>query len=244
MTCAPTHAMILAAGLGTRMRPLTNDRPKPLIKVADKTLIEHAMGRLTAVGVTDIVVNVHYRAEMLETYLKNRPKKPKIHISNEVGLLLDTGGGIRKALPMLGNKPFFTHNSDSLWTEGMGSNLARMAEHWEDGEMDVLMLLAPMVKSSGYDGKGDFVMDKLGRLTRRNQRQMAPFVWTGVQIIHPRVFEDTPDGPFSTNMIWDRAIDAGRLFGIQMDGFWMHVGTPCGLKLANERLRHMYLRVA
>ncbi len=239
----PTKAMILAAGLGKRMRPLTDHLPKPLIEVDGRTLLDHAIERLTSVGVSDIVVNMHYMADKVKKHLKGR-NKPAIHLSDETGELLDTGGGIAKALPLLGDKPFFTHNSDSIWIDGIGANLERMIAMWDDGKMDALMLLAPLVKTSGYDGMGDFTMDKVGRLTRREDRHVAPFAWTGVQIIHPRLFTDLPPPPFSTNVLWDRAIEKDRLYGIRLDGFWMHVGTPDGKDQAEQYLNELKTAIA
>jgi MurNAc alpha-1-phosphate uridylyltransferase len=235
MAVHPTRAMVMAAGLGKRMLPLTEDIPKPMVKVAGRPLIDHVLGRLTAAAVTDVVVNLHYRGEVLQKYLERR-NTPNILFSDETDLLLDTGGGIKKALPLLGGGPFFTHNSDSLWIEGVSNNLRRMGDMWDDAKMDALMLLAPLATSTGFEGRGDFTMDRLGRLRRRRERTVAPFVWTGVQIIRPEVFENTPDGPFSTNLIWDRAIENDRLYGIRLDGRWMHVGSPSGIEEAEAVL--------
>ncbi|MGQ0741657.1 MAG: nucleotidyltransferase family protein [Alphaproteobacteria bacterium] len=232
----PRHAMILAAGLGTRMRPLSEDKPKPLIEVQGKPLIDHAIDRLKAAGVALIVVNVHYRAEMLKAHLARR-KDVEIQISEENDNLLDTGGGIAKALPVLGNAPFFTHNSDSLWVEGMGGALERMKRRWDPAVMDALMLLAPSVTAIGYEGRGDFNMDPDGRLTRRGEQNLSAFVWTGVQIIHPRLFDSAPKGKFSINLLWDRAIERGCLYGIRLDGVWIHVGSPEGFHDAERYFR-------
>lgn len=237
MAFQPTHAMVMAAGLGKRMLPLTEGIPKPMVKVAGRPLIDHVLDRLASAGVTDVVLNLHYKGDVLKDYLEGR-NAPTVHYSDETDELLDTGGGVKKALPLLGEAPFFTHNSDSLWIEGMTDNLKRMGEVWDEDRMDALMLLAPLVTSTGFEGKGDFTMDGSGRLQRRKERTVAPFVWTGVQIIRPQVFEDTPDGPFSTNLIWDRAIENGRLFGIRLDGRWMHVGSPSGIEEAEAVLRH------
>ncbi len=176
-------------------------------------------------GVARAVVNVHHCADKLEAHLKQR-KKPEIVISDERGLLLDTGGGVVRALPLLGPEPFLIHNSDSVWIEGVGSNLERLFAAWDPDTMDSLMLLASGATSLGYEGSGDFAMDTDGRLSRRGERQMAPFVFTGVSIAHPRMFEGAPQGPFSLNKLWDTAIDERRLFGVRLDGLWMHVGTP------------------
>ncbi len=236
MAFHPTRAMIMAAGLGKRMLPLTEDIPKPLVKVAGRPLIDYVLDRLASAGVTEVVLNLHYKGEILKDYLEGR-NAPAVAYSDESDELLDTGGGVKKALPLLGEAPFFTHNSDSLWIEGMTDNLHRMGEMWDEDRMDALMLLAPLVTSTGFQGKGDFTMDGTGRLHRRTERTVAPFVWTGVQIIRPQAFEDTPDGPFSTNLIWDRAIENDRLFGIRLDGRWMHVGSPSGIEEAEAVLR-------
>jgi MurNAc alpha-1-phosphate uridylyltransferase len=234
----PTRAMILAAGLGTRMAPLTATRPKPLIEVRGKALIDHAIDHLIRGGVNYFVVNVHYMAEMLMAHLKKR-KDVEIHICDETGAILDTGGAIAKALPYFKGEPFFTHNSDSLWVEGMGSALGRMKTRWDPDAMDALMLLASTVTAIGFDGRGDFEMDSLGLLKRRGELKLAPFVWTGLQIVHPRLFEGAPKGRFSINPLWDKAIEKGRLFGIRLDGVWIHVGTPQGLHDAESFLRDL-----
>jgi len=234
----PTRAMILAAGLGTRMRPLSEAKPKPLIEVMGKPLIDHAIDRLKAAGVTLIVVNVHYKADMLKAHLARR-KDIEIRISEETDNLLDTGGGIAKALPNFEGQPFFTHNSDSLWVEGMGSALERMKTRWNPAVMDSLMLLAPAVTAIGYEGRGDFDMDPWGKLARREEQRLAPFIWTGVQIIHPRLFEAAPKGKFSINLLWDKALEHGRLYGLRLDGVWIHVGAPEGFHEAERFLRNL-----
>jgi MurNAc alpha-1-phosphate uridylyltransferase len=221
----PEAAMVLGGGLGKRMLPLTKDIPKPMVRLKGRTLIDHVLDRIAVAGVRRAVVNVHYCADMLEAHVKQR-KQPEILISDERQQLLDTGGGVTKALPLLGKEPFLIHNSDSVWIEGVGSNLERLFSFWNPDSMDSVMLLASAATSLGYDGSGDFAMDKDGRLIRRGERQMAPFVFTGVSIAHPRMFERAPEGPFSMNRLWDAAIDNGRLFGIRLDGLWMHVGTP------------------
>lgn len=234
MTSPVTTAMVLAAGLGTRMRPLTDTIPKPLVPLKGRPLIDHVLDRLKVAGVTTAVVNVHHHADKLEAHLKKRKKKPAITISDERGVLLDTGGGVVRALPLLGDKPFLIHNSDSVWIEGVGSNIARMITGWDPERMDSLMLLANGVTSLGYDGRGDFMMDASGVLSRRPEQKDAPFVFTGVSIAHPRMFEGAPEGKFSLNMLWDRAIEARRLYGLRLDGAWMHVGTPESLAEAER----------
>jgi N-acetyl-alpha-D-muramate 1-phosphate uridylyltransferase len=235
---AVTKAMILAAGLGTRMAPLTATKPKPLIELRGKALIDYAIDRFVQHGVKLVVVNVHYLADQLVAHLKKR-KDVEIRICDEREAILDTGGAIAKALPLFDGEPFFTHNSDSLWVEGMGKALTRMRERWNPQTMDALMLLAPTVTAIGFDGRGDFEMDSLGALKRRAEMTLAPFVWTGVQIVHPRLFDGAPKGKFSINPLWDRAIDKGRLFGMRLDGVWIHVGSPQALEEAEGFLRDL-----
>ncbi|HTT82885.1 MAG TPA: nucleotidyltransferase family protein [Rhizomicrobium sp.] len=221
----PRRAMILAAGLGTRMRPLTNDQPKPLVKVHGKALIDHVIDRLVAAGVETIIVNVHHHAALLRSHLARR-RDVEIHISDETDAILGSGGGIFKVLPMFEGEPFFVHNADSIWVEGYGRAMPRMIARWNPEVMDALLLAAPLVTSIGYDGPGDFLMDAEGRLSRVPECRLSPFAYPGVQILHPRFFEGASAGAFSINPLWDRAIDRGRLFGIRLDGVWMHVGTP------------------
>lgn len=229
----PEAGMVLAAGLGERMRPLTAEVPKPLVRLKGRALIDHVLDRLAEAGIARAVVNVHYLADAIEAHLRQR-KKPQIVISDERRQLLDTGGGVKQALPLLGPQPFLIHNSDSVWIEGVGSNLERLFATWDGGAMDSLMLLASAATSLGYEGPGDFAMGTDGRLIRRGERQMAPFVFTGVSIAHPRMFEGAPQGRFSLNRLWDAAIDKGRLFGVRLEGLWMHVGTPEGLTEAER----------
>lgn len=221
----PTHAMVLAAGLGKRMRPITATTPKPLVEVGGRSLIDHAFQKLLVAGVETCVVNVHYLADLVEVHVQ-KCRSPHIVISDERDALLDTGGGVVKALPHLGEAPFYVYNSDSFWIEGIRSNLDLLAARWDDEAMDGLLLLAPIVGSIGYSGAGDFFMDELGRLTRRAERKVAPFAYAGAAIFHPRFFRDAPSGPFSLNLLFDRAIEEGRLFGQRMEGQWLHVGTP------------------
>lgn len=222
---APRRAMVMAAGLGRRMRPLTVATPKPLIEVAGRALIDRGLDRLAEAGVEEAVVNVHYLAELMEVHLERR-SLPRIHLSDERDALLDTGGAIRRVLDRFGNEPFFAMNSDSFWIEGAKPNLQRLAEAWRDDAMDALLLLSPTVTATGYGGKGDFLMDSEGRLERRPERSVAPFVYSGLGLFHPRLFADTPEEPFSLNLVFDRAIAAGRLYGLRLDGLWLHVGTP------------------
>lgn len=233
-----TRGMIMAAGLGLRMRPLTDERPKPLIEVGGRTLLDHAIDRFKAAGVKLIVVNVHYKAEMIVAHLKTR-SDIEIRIQDERQKLLNTGGALKKALPNFEGQPFLTYNSDSIWLEGMGANLDRLTRRWNDAEMDCLMLLAPIFNAIGYDDRGDFTMDANGRLARRESQRMAPFAWPGVQIIHPRLIEKGKGEAFSTNQLWDMAIEQGRLFGLRLEGKWMHIGTPAARLEAEEFLRDL-----
>jgi len=220
-------AMIMGAGLGTRMRPLTDDRPKPLVTVGGITLIDHSIDRLVAAGVTLVVVNLHYKAEMLRAHLAKR-RDVEIVYSDETDQLLDTGGGVVKALPHLGDRPFFVLNSDSIWIENGTPVLPAMLAAWDERRMDGLLLLADMKTALGYEGKGDFALKPDGHMARARDAATddAIYAYPGVQIAHPRMFADAPDGAFSTNIMWDRAITQGRLWGTVMDGTWIHVGTP------------------
>jgi MurNAc alpha-1-phosphate uridylyltransferase len=226
--------MVLAAGLGKRMRPITATTPKPLVRIAGRSLLDHALDRLAETGVKQAVVNVHYLADLVEQHLKRR-RRPEIIISDEREKLLETGGGIKKALPKLGPDPFFVVNTDSLWLEGPRGNLARMARVWDPECMDMLLLLASGATSIGAEGPGDFTMDPAGVLRRRQEREVAPFIYAGIAIVKPELFADTPDGPFSLNLLFDRAIEARRLYGMRLDGLWLHVGTPDAVKVAEER---------
>ncbi|MGE0845452.1 MAG: nucleotidyltransferase family protein [Flavobacteriaceae bacterium] len=219
------RAIVLSAGLGTRMRPITDTLPKPLVEVGGKPLIDHALDRLEEAGIREAVVNVHYLADQVEAHLKGR-KKPKVSISDEREALLETGGGIAKALPLLGAKPFMVMNSDSFWVEGGGETLKRLAAAYDPRRMDMLLLVASTVTSTGYHGRGDFDLQPDGRLTRRGEGLVAPFVYTGVAVMDAKQFADTPDGAFSLNLLFDRAIERERLYGQRLDGLWMHVGTP------------------
>ncbi len=222
---APTRAMVLAAGLGTRMRPLSHSKPKPLIPVAGKPLIDHMLDRLVAAGVTYAVVNVHYLGDMVVEHLKKR-RDLEIVISDERAQLLDTGGGTVAALHHFKDEPFFSVNTDALFVDARGDALQRLARSWDETRMDALMLLALTVRSVGYHGPGDFTMDAAGHLKRRSPRTVAPFVWTTVQICHPRLFANPPAAKFSTNVVWDRAIAADRLYGQRLDGDWLEINTP------------------
>jgi MurNAc alpha-1-phosphate uridylyltransferase len=229
-------AMVLAAGLGTRMAPAANGVPKPLVRLGGKALIDHVLDRLADAGISRAIVNVHFKAEQIETHLSRR-STPAVEISDEREALLDTGGGVKKALPRLGSKPFLIHNSDSVWLEGIGSNLARLAEAWDDARMDCLLLLALASHSHGYQGRGDFALDADGRIQRRkHEQEIVPFAFTGVSLAHPRLFDESPVGAFSLNKVWSRAIASGRAHGVRLDGLWMHVGTPEALAEAERCL--------
>ncbi len=225
-------AMVLAAGLGTRLRPLTEKMPKPLVPVAGKPLIDHVLDRLAEAGLPLAVVNVHHLADQLTAHLAARTV-PHVVISDEREHLLDSGGGVLKALPQLGPGPFLIHNCDSIWTEGEVSNLARLAGCWDETTMDCLLLLAPAATSLGYQGRGDFALEASGRLRRRGGAESAPFAFTGVSIAHPRLFDGAPPGPFSLNRPWDTAIARERAFGIVLEGQWMHVGDPAAVAAAD-----------
>lgn len=229
--------MVLAAGLGTRMGSLTKERPKPLVEVAGTPLIEFSLRRLEEAGVNRIVVNVHYKADLLRGFLSERAAKgvaSEIVISDETDQLLDTGGGVKNALGELGPDPFYVVNSDIMWLDGVNSGLDLLAERWRGRSMDALLLLAPTTSVVGYEGRGDFLMSPEGGLERRPEQETAPFVFAGVQIVHPQIFSDCPEGPFSLNLFWDRAAEAGRLYGVRREGRWFHVGSPDGVEAAEK----------
>ena len=228
--------MVLAAGFGTRMRPLTDRLPKPLVRVAGKALLDHVLDRLTEAGVERAVVNVHHFAEQMIDHLASR-SQPRIVISDERGLLLDTGGGVRKALPELGAAPFFHLNADTIWIDGVKPNLARLAEAFDPASMDALLLLAPTAGSVGYAGRGDFAFAADGRLRKRAEREVAPFVYAGAAILTPALFEGSPAGAFSLTRLFERAADAGRLHGLRLEGLWMHVGTPDAIAAAEAAIK-------
>jgi N-acetyl-alpha-D-muramate 1-phosphate uridylyltransferase len=226
MTEAAT-AMVLAAGYGERMRPLTLRMPKPLVPLAGRALLDHVLDRLATAGVKTASVNVHYLPEQIEAHLAARlGRLPETLVSDERGVLLDTGGGVKKALPLLGRGPFFIHNADSVWSEGATPALTRMLRLWNPAKMDCLLLLAPSATSIGYAARGDFSMEPDGRLNRRGEGEVVPFAFAGVSLCDERLFKDAPEGRFSLNLLWDKALARGKLYGMRMDGRWMHVGTP------------------
>jgi len=234
-TAVPRCAMILAAGLGTRMRPLTDAMPKPLVAVGGKPLINHVLDHLAAVGVETAVVNVHHFADQIEQHLKPR-RAPKVVISDERDAVLGTGGGVVKALPRIGAAPFFVLNADTLWIDGVKPNLERLAAAFAPAAMDALLLLAPTATSVGYGGRGDFVMAPDGKLRRRPEREVVPFVYAGVAILSPALFRDAPHGAFALTQLFDRAIEQERLYGLRLEGVWMHVGTPDAVAAAEHAI--------
>jgi MurNAc alpha-1-phosphate uridylyltransferase len=233
MPVKPTKAMVLAAGLGLRMRPLTETRPKPLVRVAGRALLDHVLDRLGSAGVTDAVVNVHYLPDQIIEHVAGR-RHPRVVISDERDQVLGTGGGVVKALPLLGAAPFFHVNSDTLWIDGVQSNLVRLAETFDPARMDILLLMAPTASSIGYGGRGDYGMLPDGVLRKRREHQVVPFVYAGAAIMSPQIFADAPAGEFSLTKIFDRANEQERLYGLRLDGVWMHVGTPDAVALAEE----------
>ena len=234
----PSTAMVMAAGLGKRMRPLTATRPKPLVEVAGKALIDHVLDRLRAAGVGRIVVNVHYLADALEAHLAVRAADLDVTISDERALLLETGGGMVQAGPMIASDPFLVVNSDNYWVDGPADTLRLLASHWREGEMDALLLLVPHARAANNSGVGDFHMDALGKLQRRRQGRVAPFVFTGIQMVSKRLLRDAPEGAFSTNIFWDRAIAEGRCFGAVHQGLWFDVGSPPAITATEAALAH------
>jgi MurNAc alpha-1-phosphate uridylyltransferase len=221
---ASDTAMVLAAGLGKRMRPLTSTRPKPMVKVAGKPLIDHALDRLATAGIARAVVNVHYLPDSLEAHVLARTA-PKCAISDERELLLETGGGMVKALQLLPD-PFFCLNSDNLWLEGPEDCFHQLSRLWDADSMDALLLMVPHTGAHNYRGEGDFHLDPLGRVSRRRPGRIAPFIYTGIQLVSHRLLREAPEGPFSTNLLWSRAIAEGRLYGTTFTGEWYEVGDP------------------
>lgn len=226
----PRTAMVMAAGLGKRMRPLTATRPKPLVEVAGKPLIDHVFDRLRAAGVDRVVVNVHYLADALEAHLKHRVEGLEVIVSDERGMLMETGGGLMQARALLGDEPILVVNSDNLWVDGPVDAIRLLASRWDDATMDALLLVVPLARAHNHLGKGDFRVAADGRITeRRKPGRVAPFTYTGIQIMHPRILTDAPEGPFSTMLFWERAIAAGRAFAQVHQGLWFDVGTPAAI---------------
>ena len=231
---APRRAMVLAAGLGKRMRPLSDNKPKALVEVAGRSLLDRALDRLEEAGVEECVVNVHHLAPLMQRHLARR-QQPRIVVSAEAELL-ETGGGVRKALPLLGEEPFYVVNADALWLDGPRPMLRRLAGAFDPARMDALLLLHPVVIAHGYDGAGDYFMASDGAIARRRVETIAPFVYAGAQILSPALFRDSPEGSFSLRLLYDRAEEAGRLFGVRHDGEWYHVGTPEAVGIAEAML--------
>src|SRR6201986_1254616 len=225
MPVKPTKAMVLAAGLGLRMRPLTDRMPKPLIPVAGRPLLDHVLDKLGDAGLTEAVVNVHYLGEQIIQHVASR-ERPRVIISDERNHVLGTGGGVVKALPILGDAPFFHVNSDTMWIDGVRSNLLRLAETFDPARMDILLLMAPTASSIGYSGRGDYSMLPDGALRKRREQQVVPFVYAGAAIMSPSLFADAPAGEFSLTKMFDRANEQERLFGLRLGGGWRHVRTP------------------
>lgn len=237
-TPVPATAMVMAAGLGKRMRPLTDTRPKPLVELAGKALIDHVLDRLRAAGVTKLVVNVHYLPDALEAHLACRATGFDLSISDERELLLETGGGMVKAQRMIADDPFLVVNSDNYWIDGPTDALRLLASHWDAERMDALLLLVPHARAGNHRGQGDFHLAADGTLRRRGKDRVAPFVYTGIQIVAKRLLRDAPKGPFSTNILWDRAITEGRCFGAVHQGQWFDVGTPQSIAATEAALTH------
>ena len=233
MSVQPTKAMVLAAGLGVRMRPLTDRMPKPLVRVAGQPLLDHVLDKLGDAGVGEAVVNVHYLPDQIIDHVASR-KRPRVIISDERDQVLGTGGGIVKALPLLGHAPFFLVNADTMWIDGVRPNLARLAETFDTASMDILMLMAPTASSIGYGGRGDYAMLQDGALRKRKEHQVVPFVYAGAAIMSPSLFANAPAGEFSLTKMFDRANEQERLFGLRLEGVWMHVGTPDAVQAAEE----------
>ena len=235
----PDTAMVMAAGLGKRMRPLTASKPKPLIEVAGKPLIDHVLDRLRAAGVKKVVINVHYLAASLEAHLASAAGGLEVTISDERDLLLETGGGLVRAQSLIGSDPFLAINSDNLWIDGPADTLKLLASHWDGAKMDALLLLVPQARAMNHKGLGDFHMDRAGQLRRRGRSRVAPFVYTGVQMISKALLKDAPEGAFSTNILWDKAIAAGRCFGAVHQGLWFDVGAPESIRATEQVLANV-----
>jgi MurNAc alpha-1-phosphate uridylyltransferase len=233
MSVNPVKAMVLAAGLGLRMRPLTDRLPKPLVQVAGRPLLDHVLDKLGAAGVKQAVVNVHYLPDQIIEHVASRVR-PRVIISDERDHVLGTGGGLVKALPLLGDAPFFLVNADTLWIDGVRPNLARLSEAFDPSRMDILLLMAPTTSSIGYGGSGDYAMLPDGALRKRREHQVVPFVYAGVAVMSPSIFADAPPGDFSLTKMFDRANEQERLFGLRLDGVWMHVGTPDAVQAAED----------
>ena len=233
------NAMILAAGFGKRMRPITNKTPKPMLQVDGRTLLDHSIDHLVAASVGKVVINIHHLGHQIVQHISRRTDI-EIVISDESDKILETGGGVTKALPLLGDDPFFVINGDALWLDGPMPALQRLAQSWDDDQMDGLLLLHSTVEAYGYEGMGDFIVDPIGLLTRRPEREISPYLYAGIQILHPRLFKNAPGGSFSMNLLFDEAIENERLFGTVHDGDWFHIGTADGLNQAEGYFRQRF----
>ncbi|MBH69155.1 MAG: mannose-1-phosphate guanylyltransferase [Rhodospirillaceae bacterium] len=229
----PTSAMILAAGYGRRMLPLTERIPKPMLVISGKTILDRTIDQLLNVGVNRVVINTSHLASVVKNHLKNRDDE-RIAVSTE-SEPLETGGGVVKALPQLGHRPFYVINGDSVWVDGMKCALLRLAESWDPDSMDALLMLAPLARAASFEGLGDFTMDQNGRLHRRREKTVSPYAYMGLSIINPECFDRSPKGAFSLNWLYDRAINKERLFGIIHEGLWYHISTPGDLEIARNR---------
>jgi MurNAc alpha-1-phosphate uridylyltransferase len=232
----PEAAIVLSAGLGKRMRPLTATRPKPLVEVAGRTLLDRVLDHIRTAGIGRVVVNVHYLADAVEAHLAARDQGLDLRISDERALLMETGGGVVQALPLIDADPFLVVNSDNLWVDGPVDAIGLLADRWDAAAMDALLLVIPLARAACHDGPGDFHMDPIGHLTRRRPGRIAPFVFTGIQIVARRLFDDPPAGPFSFNVLWNRAIAAGRCYGVVHQGLWFDVGTPPAVRATEDML--------
>lgn len=233
----PRRAMVFAAGRGERMRPLTDERPKPLITLRGRSMLDTILDRLVAAGVTEVVINLHHLGHMVEAHLRGRGDLT-ITFSREDSLL-ETGGGVKKALPLLGDAPFYVINGDVCWLDGTTPALQRLSDAWDATRMDALLLLQPTAFAVGYSGAGDFMLAADGRVRRREEREVAPFVFAGLQILAPSLVAGAADGAYSLNRIYDQALARGRLWGVRHDGEWFHVGTPEQLAEAEDALHHL-----
>ena len=219
-------AMIMAAGLGTRMRPLTNDKPKPLVEVAGKPMIDHCLDKLVEAGISKAVINVHYLPEMIEQHLNSSGHPLEYQISDERSQLMETGGGLVQALPLIDDDPFFCINSDNLWSDGAENCFQRLSDHWNEDVMDALLLVVPHASANNFGGKGDFTLNDEGHIARRGEADHAPYIYSGIQLLSKNLLREAPEGPFSTNVLWNRAIEEDRLFGLIHQGEWFEVGNP------------------
>ena len=237
-TVIPKTAMVLSAGFGKRMRPLTDTMPKPMVPVNGTPLIGHVMNRLVDVGVERAIVNLHYLGEQIQNYLADE-NRLEIVFSEEVDLL-ETGGGVKHAMSLLGSNPFYVINSDAFWLDGYENTLRRLAREWREDKMDVLLMLQSTVYAYGYEGLGDFDAEASGKLERRQESAVTPWLFAGIQIVHPRALKNTPEGAFSLNVVYDQVSEAERLYGMIHDGEWFHIGTPQSIAETEEFLNQPF----